>query len=126
MAEGLELKIVTLAVTQPMMNALSTAFFSLLIGSSALFSVTSLAQSRDTLTYFPADRIRGGAPAFYQTVSDHVSYPRSARNSKIVGTAIVALTVSPKGKLTGVDIVNSLGKEIDQTIRYAIKQTRDD
>lgn len=108
------------------MKVMPKIFLKLLLGYSILFPVASLAQANpDTLTYFPSDRVRGGAPTFYKLMSEYISYPTSSRNSRIVGTAIVALTISPTGNLNGINMVNSLGKEVDQTIRRAIDQTRD-
>ena len=99
--------------------------FNLSIVLLLILPTVSAQNAPDTLTYFPSDRIKGGAPAFYRTVGGHISYPISANRARIVGTAIVAVTISPQGDLA-YGIVNSLGKEIDQTILNALNKTRGD
>ena len=112
-----------LAVTRSTAILMAKVFFGLLIASWLSFPLCSWAQA-DTLTYFPSDRIQGGAPTFYETMSDYITYPAFAIRRKIVGTAIVAITISPKGQLTNVAIVNSLNSKIDQAIQEALDRTR--
>ena len=98
--------------------------FGLLLSGFSL-PLSTLAQTdADTLTYFPSDRIQGGAPTFYQILSDYLVYPASARYRKVVGTAIVAITVPSRGQLTQVDIINSLGNSFDRTIQSAVNRTK--
>lgn len=78
----------------------------------------------DTLTYFPSDRLQGGAPTFYDTLKYSVTYPASQYKHR-VGTSIVAITITPQGDLKPVEIITSLGYSFDKMIRDAITTTRD-
>ena len=84
-----------------------------------------LAAQPDTLTYFPSDRIQGGAPTFYDTIKHLVHYPYKSQHKHRVGTSIAAITVTPQGELKSVEIITSLGYSFDKTIREAITTTRD-
>ncbi len=99
-------------------------YFSLLILGRTLLVSHPLAAQPDTLTYFPSDRIQGGAPTFYDTIKYLVSYPHKSQYKHRVGTSIAAITVTPQGELKGVEIITSLGYSFDKAIRYAIATTR--
>ncbi|MGB3850778.1 MAG: hypothetical protein WA958_12485 [Tunicatimonas sp.] len=100
------------------------ALYGLLLGSLLLTSNFLQAQP-DTLTYFPSDRVRGGAPTFYDTMQYLVYYPSSGISNHRVGTSVVAITITPGGGMRPVEIITSLGYGFDKIIRYAITRTRD-
>lgn len=75
----------------------------------------------DTLDHFPSYRVKGGKPAFYDSVGKAIVYPFSAIQSKIVGTAVVSFILTPEGKITDYQIINSLSKDIDYELIKAFK-----
>lgn len=102
------------------------AFFSLSIVACLLFPLTSNAQNAaDTLTYFPNDRVRGGAPTFYDTMRYMLEYPSSGYEKHTVGTTIAILTITPRGEMKEVKILNSLGFGFDRMVHQALSATRD-
>ena len=104
---------------------MSFALIPSLLGALLCLSFQLEAQATvDTLTYFPSDRIRGGAPAFYQVISDYITYPAAARQRKIVGTTIAVIRVSPEGRLADVGIINSLHRTVDQAVRRTLRRTQ--
>ncbi len=78
----------------------------------------------DTAEYFPSQRFEGGAIAFFEFLEYNLYYPPAAVQRGVVGTAIVALTVSPEGKIDRIDMVQSLHKSIDTQIINALKDTK--
>ena len=96
----------------------------LILGGAFLGSRTLSAQP-DTLTYFPNDRLQGGAPTFYDTIKYLVAYPYASQYRHRVGTSIAAITITPQGNLKPVEIITSLGYSFDKMIRDAITTTRD-
>ena len=101
-------------------------FFSLFLGACLLFPLISNAQKEaDTLTYFPSDRVRGGAPTFYDTMRYMLDYPSTGYKKHTVGTTIAVLTITPQGEVKEVKILNSLGFGFDRTVRQALSATQD-
>ena len=97
----------------------------LLISTCLLFPLAASAQKdADTLTYFPNDRVRGGAPTFYDTMYYELGYPSFGYERHIVGTTIAILTITPQGELKEVKILNSLGYSFDRTVREALSTTQ--
>ncbi len=77
----------------------------------------------DTLNTFPEHRVKGGPQAFYESIQKTIKYPRSARQNNIIGTAIVSITLTPSGQIT-LDVVNSLGRNIDSELIEAFENIR--
>ena len=100
------------------------ALYSLLLGITFLI-VRPLAAQPDTLTYFPNDRVRGGAPTFYDTMGYRLHYPPSGFSNHRVGTSVVAITITPQGGMRPVEFITSLGYGFDKIIRHVITTNRD-
>ncbi|MEM6842118.1 MAG: energy transducer TonB [Bacteroidota bacterium] len=77
----------------------------------------------DTLDHFPSYRVEGGAPTFYKLIAETLRYPRSARQSEIIGTSIISFVLHPSGEISEWNIINSLGKEIDEEVIHVFKKT---
>ena len=99
---------------------------SFLLALLLLFTTSLSAQ--DTVRHvgeFPMSRYEGGPQAFYKILGETLEYPRGARESGRVGTSIVELTLSPEGTFTRLEIINPLGKEIDEDILQTFQKTED-
>ena len=91
-----------------------------------LLSTTTLF-AQDTVRHvgeFPVSRYKGGPQAFYKVLGETLEYPREARSTARVGTSIVKLTLSSEGT-TRLEIVNPLGKGIDEDILQTFRKTED-
>lgn len=89
-----------------------------------LFPLTLVAQEI-RIADFPAERYQGGKDAFYRYLAKNLKYPLEARQSTRIGTAIVGFTLSAEGKLQDLEIVNPLGKGIDDNIRQVFSELAD-
>ncbi len=97
-----------------------------LLAPLLLFSIFLSAQ--DTVRHvgeFPASRYAGGAQAFYQFLGKTLRYPPRAKGTARVGTSIVELTLSSEGKFTNLEVINPLGKGIDEDIMQTFQKTED-
>lgn len=74
---------------------------------------------------FPESRYRGGPSAFYKTLGSTLNYPNRAHRTARVGTSIVSLTLSPEGTFAQMEIINPLGKGIDEDILQTFQKTED-
>lgn len=91
-----------------------------------MLPLTLIAQDAvDTLTYFPNDRVRGGAPTFYDTIYYELGYPSSGYERHIVGTTIAMLIITPQGEMKEVKILNPLGFGFDRAVQQALSTTKD-
>lgn len=99
--------------------------FSLFIVFYLLLPFIANAQNEaDTLTYFPNDRIRGGAPTFYDTMQYMLGYPSSGYEKHTVGTTIAILTITPQGEMKEVKVLSSLGLDFDRMVHQALSATQ--
>lgn len=105
--------------------------FSLLL--SAIFCLSKngwalppnkISEATDTAEYFPSHRFEGGVVAFYEFLNQNLMFPSSALDQSIIGTAIVSFVLSPEGKISQIEMVNSLHSRIDAQITQVIKATR--
>lgn len=99
------------------------SLFFLLVGLSWMIPPPLQAQP-DTLTYFPNDRVQGGAPTFYDTMNYLLAYP-SYQYRNPVGTSVVAITITPTGEVKPTEMITSLGYSFDKIIRHAVASTKD-
>ena len=107
---------------------LLTLFRYTFVGISSFFFLSTNAQGlieSDTITYFPSHRVKDGAPTFYDVMYGRLYYPYLAYRSHRVGTAVVSVTITPEGRLRPINIVNSLGYNIDQVIHQAFMAAED-
>ena len=98
----------------------------LLLAPLLFFSLFLAAQ--DTVRHvseFPASRYAGGSQAFYQFLGETLRYPPRAMGAARVGTSMVEVTVSSEGKFTNLEVINPLGKGVDEDILQTFQQTED-
>ncbi|MFP4290805.1 MAG: energy transducer TonB [Cyclobacteriaceae bacterium] len=89
-----------------------------------LFFVHLTAFAQDSaflIATFPDERYEGGVEAFYQDLGRNLKYPRRAREQQIYGTSLVAIVLDARGN-TNVEILNSLGEDIDRDVLRVFKQ----
>ena len=89
---------------------------------------TTILSAQDSVRHvgeFPVSRYEGGPQAFYKFLGETLEYPRQARETARVGTSIVELTLSPEGKFTNLEIINPLGKGIDEDLLQTFRKTED-
>ncbi len=89
-----------------------------------LFTAAPLT-AQDTVRHvgeFPESRYQGGPSAFYKTLGETLSYPPTAHRTARVGTSIVSLTLSPEGTFAQLEIINPLGKGIDEDILQTFRK----
>ncbi len=87
--------------------------------SSILFLFCHPLVAQDSVLHiheFPVHRYEGGAQAFYQAMNMSLKYPREARQAGRIGTSIIALTLAPEGTYAHLEIINPLGKGIDEDV----------
>jgi len=86
--------------------------------------ILSIAQeSSIRIPKFPDDRYQGGAPAFYEQLGKNFKYPTNARRGGIIGTAILAFTLTPEGEVKDIEMANPMGKEIDKMVKRVFSKT---
>lgn len=70
----------------------------------------------DTLNQISPERYEGGEDAFYRFILRNVKYPKEARLNYVSGTAIIAIVISPEGKIKLLDMLNPLENGIEEEI----------
>lgn len=69
-------------------------------------------------------RFKGKEKALVKFLSENLTYPAAAVENKIIGYSISGITITPKGNISDIFIINPVHEEIDEDILRVLKMTK--
>lgn len=91
---------------------------SLFVVAGMLIAAIATGQNRElkTIDVTPPSFKNEVTKSIDDYLREHVEYPAEARNWKLQGTEVIQFTVTPEGKLTDFEVLNSVSSEIDKEV----------
>ena len=96
------------------MKNIATKLFILLMLALCFAPIYAVAQNKKTKDKIEQPQYPGGLKALHKYIASEVRYPEEARRNRELGEVLVGFTVGIDGHLTGVRVLRSVSKSLNE------------